>query len=143
MLILNKSEGQRAKATSPQWARVKGGERSPLANLVEVAASIELGELREVALQHLYKLIANLIGLDQTQGAGQLSFLTYLLRHLDANFLQELSSRDFLGSTLRSALLVLKHLSDAAHGVEILGLDGFHGHVRIHISNLSLLRYVQ
>jgi hypothetical protein len=143
MLILNKSEGQRAEATGPQWARVKGGKRSPLANLVKVAASIARCQIWEVANQHIYKLIANLIGLDQAQGAGQLSFLAYLLRHLDANFLQELSSRDFLGSTLRSALLILKHLSDAAHGVEILGLDGFHGHVRIHISNLSLLRYVQ
>ena len=142
MLISNKSEGQRAKATGPQRARVKGGKRSPLANLVKVAASIELGELREVALQHLYKLIANFVGLDQTQGTGQLCFLAsklgtggldYLCRH----------ALDGLGNTLRSALLVLKHLSDAAHGVEILGLDGFNGHVRIHISNLSLLRYVQ
>ena len=140
MLILNKSEGQRAKATSPQWARVKGGKRSPLANLVEVAASIERCQIWEVANQHINKLIANLIGLDQTQGAGQLCFLA---SKLGTGSLDYLCHRNVLGSTLRSALLILKHLSDAAHGVEILGLDGFHGHVRIHISNLSLLRYVQ
>ena len=143
MLILNKSEGQRAKATGPQEARVNGGERSPLANLVEVAASIELGELREVALQHLYKLIANLVGLDQTQGTGQLCFLA---SKLGTSSLDYLCHRNVLGSTLRSALLILKHLSDAAHGVEILGFDGFYSRIHendLHISNLSLLRYVQ
>lgn len=139
MLILNKNEGQRAKATNPQGARVKGGERSPLANLVEVAASIERCQIWEVALQHLYKLITYLIRIDQTHGTGQLRLF------LDANFLHQLGSRNFLSlsRTLSSALLVLKSLSHFAHRVEVIGLDGFNCHVRVHISNLSLRRYVQ
>jgi hypothetical protein len=125
MLIFEKSGASALRQPAPTSVRVYGGEGSPLTNLIEVAAGIELGQIREVALQHLDKLITDLVGLDQAQGTGQLRFLTCLLGHLDTNFLQELGSRDFLGGTLRGALLVLEHLGDSTHGVEVLGLDGF------------------
>jgi hypothetical protein len=46
---------------APTGVRVNGGERSPLTELVEVTASVELGQVREVALKHLDKLVTSLV----------------------------------------------------------------------------------
>jgi len=122
MLISKKSGASALRQLAPTGVRVYGGEGSPLTNLVEVAASIELAQLREVTLQHLDELVTSLVGLDQTQAACGLRLLG---SRLDADFLEELGSRHLLGHTLGGTLLVLESLSDSTHGLEVLGLDGF------------------